>query len=208
MIAREEIRAATAASDGLLAPTAQAAEHFPGEPGIWVFVLGDMLVFGLFFSVFTHYRALDSASFVVGQAALSQNYGALNTVILLFSSWFVVMGVVDMRERDGRLAPRLIALAFLCGAAFVVVKFFEWGAKFESGIGITTSDFYMYYFIFTGLHLVHVLIGMGVLACVWHAARRGVTSARELKLVESGGIFWHMVDLLWILLFPLLYLMQ
>lgn len=203
-----KICAATAAPDGSALPPGQVAEHFPGEPGIWVFVLGDMLVFGLFFSVFTYYRGLDLASFAAGQATLSQNYGALNTVILLLSSWFVVMGVIDLRERDGRLAPRLFALAFLCGATFVAVKFFEWGAKFDAGVGITTSDFYMYYFIFTGLHLVHVLIGMSVLAFAWHAARCGVTSEHELKLVESGAIFWHMVDLLWIVLFPLLYLMQ
>lgn len=208
MTASGEIRATTPASDGSLAPPGRGEERFPGEPGIWVFVLGDMLIFGLFFSVFTYYRAHDLAAFVAGQATLSQNYGALNTVILLLSSWFVVMGMIDVRERDGRLAPRLFALAFLCGAAFLAVKFFEWGAKFDAGIGITTSDFYMYYFIYTGLHLVHVLIGMGVLAFVWHAARLGVTSEHELKLVESGCIFWHMVDLLWIVLFPLLYLMQ
>lgn len=208
MTASVETGAATAVPDDAVAPPGRALEHFPGEPGIWVFVLGDMLVFGLFFCVFTYYRSLDLAGFAAGQATLSQNYGALNTIILLLSSWFVVMGVIDLRERDGRLAPRLFALAFLCGAAFVAVKFFEWGAKFDAGLGITSSDFYMYYFIFTGLHLVHVLIGMGVLAFVWHAARCGVTNDHELKLVESGAIFWHMVDLLWIVLFPLLYLMQ
>ena len=180
----------------------------PGEPGVWVFVLGDMLVFALFFSVFVYYRALDVELFAQSQATLNQNFGALNTVILLFSSWFVVMGVIDLRERAGRLAPHLFAAGFLCGLAFALVKYFEYGEKFAAGIGVTTNDFYMYYFIFTGLHLVHVLVGMVILALLWRMARAGIGSPRQLKLVESGGIYWHMVDLLWIVLFPLLYLMK
>ena len=189
-------------------PTSQAPSDFPGEVGVWVFVLGDMLVFGLFFSVYTYYRGLDPELFAHSQLTLNQNYGALNTVILLFSSWFVVMGVVDLRDHAGRYAARLFALGFLCGLAFAIVKYFEYGDKFAAGIGITTNDFYMYYFIFTGLHLVHVLIGMVILALLWHVARSGLDGPRQVKLVESGGIYWHMVDLLWIVLFPLLYLMK
>ena len=180
----------------------------PGEAGVWVFVLGDMLIFALFFSVFVYYRGLDVAAFNTAQATLNQNYGALNTIILLFSSWFVVLGVVDIREQAGRYAARLFALGFICGAAFAAVKFFEYREKLQAGIGISTNDFYMYYFIFTGLHLLHVVIGMGVLAFLWTLARRGVTDDAQLRMVESGGVYWHMVDLLWIVLFPLLYLMR
>ena len=186
----------------------ESTNEVPGEAGVWVFVLGDMLAFALFFAVYSYYRALDVPAFAAGQATLNQNYGALNTLLLLVSSWFVVLAVTDIREREGLLAPRLFMAAFACGLAFVVVKAFEYGEKFGAGITITTSDFFMYYFIFTGLHLVHVLIGMGVLLYLIVLARSDMSGEHDLKLMESECVYWHMVDLLWIVLFPLFYLMQ
>lgn len=180
----------------------------PGEAGVWVFVLGDMLVFGLFFATFVFYRNADPALFEASRATLNQHCGALNTLLLLLSSWLVVLGVADAREREGRLTPRLFAGALACGAGFVAVKIFEYGEKLDAGIGITTNDFYMYYYVFTGVHLVHVLVGIGVLSFLYGVARRGIGTERDLHVLESGGIFWHMVDLLWIVLFPLLYLMR
>jgi nitric oxide reductase NorE protein len=192
----------------MASPKRDPRTHVPGEPGIWVFVLGDMLAFGLFFSVYTYYRVLDVPAFQAAQATLNQNYGALNTVLLLISSWFVVLAVTDVRERSGTVAPRLFIAAFLCGLAFAIVKVFEYGEKISAGINITTNDFFMYYFIFTGLHLVHVLIGMGVLVFLWSLSRADMAGANDMRIMESGAIYWHMVDLLWIVLFPLLYLMQ
>ncbi|MGR9090951.1 MAG: cytochrome c oxidase subunit 3 [Gammaproteobacteria bacterium] len=183
-------------------------QEIPGEVGIWVFVLGDMFVFGLFFTVFVYYRGLDLEVFRTSQATLNQNYGALNTLLLLFSSWFVVLAVIDVREHAARYAARLLGLAMLCGLGFSVVKFVEYGEKLRAGLGIMTNDFYMYYYIFTGLHFVHVIIGLGVLIYLWSMVQAGVKSAGELRIFESGAIYWHMVDLLWIVLFPLLYLLQ
>lgn len=166
-----------------------------------------MLVFGLFFAVYTYYRALDAEAFRNAQLALNQNFSAFNTVLLLLSSWFVVLAMTDARDRDGALAPRLFGAAFLCGLGFSSVKAFEYSELLGHGIGITTNDFFMYYFIFTGLHLVHVVIGMGVLVYLVSLAKSEATPA-DLTLMESGCIYWHMVDLLWILLFPLLYLVR
>lgn len=180
----------------------------PGELGVWIFVLGDMLVFGLFFAVYSYYRGLDPALFAESQSLLNQNYGALNTILLLFSSWFVVLAVIDVREREGAYAPSLLVFAFLCGLGFGLVKFFEYGEKLNAGIGITTNDFFMYYYIFTGIHFIHVLIGMAVLGYLWTMTRAGIGTEHDLKILESGGIFWHMVDLLWIVIFALLYLME
>lgn len=195
-------------TDATLAPdTVDDAHAIPGEVGVWVFVLGDMFVFGLFFSVFVYYRGLDLELFRASQASLNQNYGALNTLLLLFSSWFVVLAVIDVREHAGRYAARLLGLAMLCGVGFSIVKFVEYGEKLRAGIGIMTNDFYMYYYIYTGLHFVHVIIGLGVLIYLWSMLRTGITSAGELRIFESGAIYWHMVDLLWIVLFPLLYLL-
>ncbi|MCZ6892848.1 MAG: cytochrome c oxidase subunit 3 [Gammaproteobacteria bacterium] len=186
----------------------ESETHVPGEVGVWVFVLGDMLVFGLFFTVFVYYRGLDIDVFLQAQTTLNPNYGALNTLLLLLSSWFVVLAVSDVREATGKIAPTLFSLAFVCGCGFAIVKFFEYGEKLNAGIGVTTNDFFMYYYIFTGIHFLHVLIGMGVLVFLWAMARAGVSETQDMKLMESGAIYWHMVDLLWIVLFPLLYLMR
>ena len=186
----------------------ESETHVPGEAGVWVFVLGDMLVFGLFFTVFVYYRGLDIDVFLQAQTTLNPNYGALNTLLLLLSSWFVVLAVSDVREATGKIAPTLFLLAFVCGCGFAIVKFFEYGEKLNAGIGVTTNDFFMYYYIFTGIHFLHVLIGMGVLVFLWAMARAGVSQTQDMKLMESGAIYWHMVDLLWIVLFPLLYLMR
>ncbi|OUS16556.1 hypothetical protein A9Q88_06675 [Gammaproteobacteria bacterium 50_400_T64] len=191
--------------------------HVPGEVGIWVFILGDMVIFGLFFIVFVYYRGLDLELYLQSQATLNQNYGAINTLFLLASSWFVAMAVDDMRSKTTRLAPRFFVLAMLCGLGFAVVKIIEYREKITAGITLTTNDFYMYYYIFTGLHFLHVLIGMGVLVFLWFKARAAVQrkgelpvgdKEKEMMLIESGTSYWHMVDLLWIVLFPLLYLMK
>lgn len=196
-------------TDSTLATEANENPHaIPGEVGIWVFVLGDMFVFGLFFTVFVYYRGLDLEVFRASQATLNQNYGAANTLLLLFSSWFVVLAVIDVRERAGSYAARLLGLAMLCGVGFSIVKFVEYGEKLRAGLGIMTNDFYMYYYIFTGLHFVHVIIGIGVLIYLLSMVRAGINSAGEMRIFESGAIYWHMVDLLWIVLFPLLYLLQ
>ena len=191
--------------------------HVPGEVGIWVFILGDMLIFGLFFIVFVYYRGLNVELYVQSQATLNQNYGAINTLFLLASSWFVAMAVDDMRGQTVKRAATFFVLAMLCGIGFGVVKVIEYSEKLSAGITITSNDFYMYYYIFTGLHFLHVLIGMGVLVFLWHRARLAAKNSlardtavieKEMVLVESGASYWHMVDLLWIVLFPLLYLMK
>jgi len=186
----------------------QNKNHIPGEVGIWVFIFGDMMAFGLFFLVFVYYRGLDVELFNQSQTALNQNYGAINTLLLLASSWFVVMAVEGARQQRGRQASLLFSLALLCGLGFSVVKVVEYSEKIVAGITITTNDFFMYYYIFTGLHFLHVLIGMGVLSFLIVKVRSKNFKADDMVMVESGASFWHLVDLLWIVLFPLLYLMK
>src|SRR5690606_18034539 len=123
----------------------------------------DMMIFALFFGVFVFYRGHDLETYVQSQALLNQNYGAINTLFLLASSWFVVMGVNSARERDTRAAPRFLTAAFLCALGFAVVKFLEYGEKIAAGITLTTNDFFMFYYMLTGLHFVHVIIGMVIL---------------------------------------------
>ena len=185
-----------------------AKPHLPGEPGVWVFILGDLFVFAMFFIVFVYYRAQDVPLYVQAQSALNQKLGVVNTVLMLSSSWFVALAVHAARAKRGLWSPRCFALAFLCGLGFVIVKFFEYREKINAGIMLTTNDFYMYYYMFTGLHLMHVLIGMGVLIFMWRIARVGDFTAKSINILDSGASFWHVVDILWIVLFALLYLMK
>lgn len=182
--------------------------HLPGEAGVWVFIVGDMLVFALFFATFVYYRAQDVELYIESQRTLNQGFGVINTFLMLSSSWFVALAVQAARAKSGKLSPALFALAFACGGGFVAVKFFEYGEKIRVGIALTTNDFYMYYYMFTGIHLLHVLIGMAVLAFLWNVSRKGASDGENIVALESGASFWHLVDVLWIVLFALLYLMK
>jgi nitric oxide reductase NorE protein len=184
------------------------ARTIPGEAGIWVLVLGDMAVFGLFFATFTFYRAQNVALYVQSQAALDQASGLINTVLLLTSSWFAALAVQAVRANEGNRSRTRFALAFLCGLGFVGVKLSEYAAKAEAGIGLTTNEFFTFYFMFTGIHLLHVLIGLGVLAYARHRAGRVPLGPADGAAVESCAIFWHLVDILWIVLFAIFYLMR
>lgn len=184
------------------------AGHVPGEVGIWVFVLGDMTVFAMLFAGFVYYRSEQLALYLQSQAALNQAFGAINTLLLLTSSWFVVMGT-DAARRDARgLARRLFVAAFLCGLGFATVKFFEYREKVLQGLTPVVDEFYSFYYMLTGLHLLHVLIGMVVLVFVFLRVGAGIRTPQDCAFLESSATYWHMVDLLWIVLFPLLYLMR
>ena len=182
--------------------------HVPGEAGVWIFILGDMCVFALFFLTFMYYRDANIAMYTASQANLSLNWGAINTLLLLASSWFVVLGLNAMRKQFMPLARRCYSAALACGLLFVLVKFFEWGAKIQAGHTLTENEFYMFYYVFTGVHLLHVLIGIGVLSYLIVLCGRGQTAADGEAFFEGGSAFWHMVDLLWIMLFPMLYLLK
>jgi nitric oxide reductase NorE protein len=182
--------------------------HLPGESGVWVFILGDMMMFALLFTVFIYYRSQDVGLFAESQLTLNQTFGAFNTLLLLSSSWFVALGINAARKGLGKISARHFASTLCCALAFVVVKVFEYGEKLRAGVNITTNDFYMYYFMLTGIHLIHVVIGLGVLTFLWHTARSAELNEKNINVLESGASFWHMVDILWIVLFALFYLLR
>ena len=129
-------------------------------------------------------------------------------VLLLTSSWFVVSGVEAFRRRAAQRARFLFGIALLLGFGFVAVKVLEYGDKVRDGITAGTNEFFMFYFVLTGIHLLHLVIGLLVL--VWIRARSRTPGIRErdVVLVECGAVYWHMVDLLWVALFALLYLLR
>jgi len=181
--------------------------RLPGEEGIWAFVLGDMLLFALFFGTFLYYRNQQPEIFLQSQLLLNKNYGAINTLLLLTSSWFVATAVHVYRKNNTVWAARFLAAGFLCGLGFAIIKVTEFTEKFRAGITLNTNDFFMYYFMFTGIHFLHVLIGLVVLFFIRRTALR-TPDASGIRTLENGATFWHMVDLLWIVLFPLIYLLK
>ena len=185
--------------------TATAGRHIPGEAGVWILIFGDLMVFSLFFVTFADYRASQVALFQASQAQLSQAFGLINTLLLLTSSWLLAEALNAARRQAPHKAARLASGAILLGLGFVIVKIFEYAAKFDAGIGPSSNEFFMLYFAFTGVHLLHVLVGIGLLLFVRSRLSRPIV-ADGMKLVECAAIFWHLVDILWVILFALLYL--
>jgi len=183
------------------------AGHVPGEVGIWLFVLSDMLLeFGTIFGCYLYYRAGEPELFAQSRALLNTSLGLLNTLILLTSSMFVALGVQALRANNRVAAARMFVWGRAMGFGFVGVKVIEYGTKVSAGLTATTNHFFMYYYSATGLHLAHVLIGIVVLTYIIDGARQPQPRPHELRSAEIGATFWHMVDLIWIVLFPLLYL--
>lgn len=185
--------------------------RIPGEEGIWIFIFGDMCVFAVFFCVFLHARISDPAGFARDQADLNQNFGAVNTVVLLVSSLFIVLTMRVIHSSNVRMrakAPLFIAAAWLCGAGFLAIKALEYAEKVRHGVTPQTSDFFMYYFVLTGLHAFHLVLGLVVLAVLFVMSRKPSLSRGQFAFFEGGACFWHMVDLLWLVLFPLIFLVR
>jgi nitric oxide reductase NorE protein len=187
----------------------QAVRHVPGEPGIWVLLFGDMAVFTFLFVVYLYQRGQETELFAQSQGQLNRTFGALNTLVLLTSSLLVVLATLAMRRDDARhYAHRLTIAGIGVGACFVVIKGFEYHEKIAAGITPSTNEFFMYYFVLTGLHLAHVIIGLGVLLALSRLARHPAPTRTHIMFFEGGACFWHMVDLLWIVIFPLLFLVR
>jgi nitric oxide reductase NorE protein len=193
---------------GDVEPHRAGGRRIPGEEGIWVFVLGDMTVFALFFATFMYSRGKNPQVFGAGHADLHVALGTVNTVLLLSSSLLVAIGVQWVLGGRHRDATRLFSGALGCGIGFVAVKAIEWTQLFSEGKGVGSGEYFSYYFVFTGIHLMHVLIGLVILGRLVVLTRRPVLDGEQRQLCETGGIFWHMVDLLWVVLFALFYLVR
>ncbi|MDP3439806.1 MAG: cytochrome c oxidase subunit 3 family protein [Azonexus sp.] len=184
------------------------SKRLPGDLAIWIFILAEMLAFAVFFSAYAFARASNVELFNQYQQTLDRNAGALNTVLLITGSWFVVLAVQAAHRDDGKAISRNIALGFICGAGFLVIKVFEYAEKFGAGISLSTNTFYMFYISLTFFHFMHVILGMVILTAIWLQARKGAYTSQNAHGLESGAAYWHMVDLLWIILFPLVYVMR
>lgn len=188
-------------------PSQRTKNHIPGEAGIWIFVAGDLVVFTLFFVLIALGHVANPDLFATSRSQLNLWAGVANTLLLLTCSWFVAIGVERCRSKACRSATPMFVLALLCALGFIANKIWEWHEKLDAGITPATNDFFMYFYVFTGIHLFHVVLGVGVLLFLTSASRRPSLAASDLRSIESGATFWHLVDLLWVALFALFYLL-
>lgn len=186
---------------------ASRERRVPGEVGTWVFILGDMTVFTVVFATYLYYRGQEPALFDASQQQLDRSIGAINTLALLSSSLCVALGLRAFRRPGGRAAG-LFAGGFALGLVFVFNKYLEYGDKIDHGHTPGSNGFWTYYYVLTGLHLFHLLVGLCVLGYLIVQSRKATVTRTTYGYVEGGACLWHMVDLLWIVLFPLLYLVH
>lgn len=198
----------------LSANTRKAGGDIPGDPGIWILIFGDMSVFAVLFGAFMYSRSRNSDAFAAAHEHLDVAIGTGNTLLLLTSSMLVALAVERskpsrVQANGDRVAIRYLFVGALgCGVLFVCFKALEWSLLLRDGAAVGSNEYFSYYFMMTGTHLVHVLIGLVVLARLVSIARRPRYSRRNRRLFETGGLFWHMVDLLWVVLFALFYLVR
>jgi nitric oxide reductase NorE protein len=182
----------------------------PGEAGIWALIFTDLAVFTVYFITFIEEWGAYPAVFAAGHASLSLTIGILNTFFLLTASLFVALGVQSVRRGAVSAAQRMFVGAAVCGAAFAVNKYFEWSHEMSAGHTPRTDVFFQMYYMITGFHLAHVVIVMTLLLFVRRrvAQVRGTPTPRQARFIENCASYWHMVDILWLVILALFYLMR
>ncbi len=205
-------------------------EYDSSKLGVWLFLCTEILMFGGVFVAYAIFHNLYPETFKIGSKFTDVKYGATNTVVLLASSLSMALGIYYNQIRDKNKAVWALVFTLLCGFVFMGIKYLEYSHKIH--MGLLPGDWYngnseliakelgnieipkniglyfSFYFMMTGIHGVHVLIGMGLIAWVTLRTARGEFGPGYYTPVEGVGLFWHLVDLVWIYLFPLLYLVS
>ena len=187
-------------------PAPGARGHVPGAASMWFFVIGDLLIFGVYFVGYMYFRGQNHELVLASQARLNVDIGAINTVVLLTSSLFVALGTAAARAGNTAAGLRGFWIALAFGTAFPLLKMFEWIPEITAGVTPGTNLFFMYYYVMTGMHLCHVLLGLVIMCFVIRNLK--TSTPPKISFVETGATYWHMVDILWLVLFALLYLMR
>ncbi|MHB8846901.1 MAG: cytochrome c oxidase subunit 3 family protein [Burkholderiales bacterium] len=183
-------------------------QSLPGDFAIWVFIFAELTVFGVLFVAYAFTRSVHLDLFNASQLTLNRTYGFANTLLLLTSSYFVVRALRAIKAGRNTACGNWIAGALGLGAMFLLLKLVEFHQDFARGITLSANLFYMFYLSLTFFHFMHVAMGMVILAVVAVKAYAGRYTADNHTGVETGGSYWHMVDLVWILLFALVYVIH
>lgn len=201
------------------APHGHTAEHYDpigAKMGMWLFLFTEVMLFGGLFIAFAVYQHLYPGYFAQGTASLHRIIGTINTVVLLTSSLTVALSIAALERGDRKSATLALLATMAMAGMFLLFKSFEWSEKFSHGIYPSSpwmlqqpgglQVFYGLYFGMTGLHALHVIIGGLALGVALWRIRRGQTTAERPLFLSNVGLYWHLVDLVWIYLFPIFYL--
>jgi cytochrome c oxidase subunit 3 len=199
--------------------------------GMWAFLVTEIMMFGGLFFAYTLYRWSFGPAYAIGSHHMNWKLGAFNTAVLLVSSLTMAMAVHSAALRDKKKLLTFLAITFVLGALFLVVKYFEWSHDYHIGLvpslnwsfydqnpdqlealrqaGVTANNvqlFFVIYFCMTGLHAIHMIVGLIMLAIFMNMARKDAFTEGNDQPIEIGGLYWHLIDIIWVFLFPLLYL--
>lgn len=191
-------------------------DDLASKTGMWLFLFTEMLLFGGLFIVYSVYRYRNPVAFHLAAQELSVFIGTINTIILLISSTTIAMSITAIQKNNKKLALLLLGITVILGLAFLVNKYFEWGEHIKEHIYPGSSIlalrghgdvlFYGLYFFMTGLHALHIIIGLVFILVIATSVIRDKINSENYVLLENSGLYWHLVDLIWIFLFPLFYL--
>jgi cytochrome c oxidase subunit 3 len=188
--------------------------------GMWVFLATEILFFGALFLGYSIYRSSFTEAFIEASRHLDVTFGAINTAVLLCSSLTMAMAVHEAQAGHQKELIRFLGLTMLLGAVFLAIKFYEYYVKAHEGLipgahftwsgrnSPQASLFFIFYFIMTGMHAVHMVVGLGLMTILVVLSRKGKFTSLYNTPVEMGGLYWHFVDIVWVFLFPLLYLVD
>ena len=190
-------------------------QYPPGDFAIWIIIYVELITFALLFLGYAFSRRADVELFNASQLMLSQTSGFINTFILITSSYFVVKAVQNMKSMTHESykefnikASKWLLFAIMCGVAFLMIKITEFSHIFGEGINLSTNKFFMFYILLTGFHFMHVLLGTVILFNIYQKTKIYGYTPDDYRGFETGASYWHMVDLLWIVLFPLIYIIR
>lgn len=186
--------------------------------GMWLFLFTELILFGGLFIVYAVYRFQHTEEFHLAARELDTFVGTVNTIILLTSSLTIALSIAALQRGKRHLSMVFVGMTLILALSFLVNKYFEWAHKFEVGLYPGSPDllnkptgeilYFALYFVMTGLHALHVIIGMIVLVVVLAMIMRGTVQKDSYVKLEAGGLYWHLVDIIWIFLFPLFYLLH
>lgn len=192
----------------------QKEQYPPGDFAIWVIIYIELITFGLLFLGYAYSRKQELQVFIDSQVLVNQTIGFVNTLLLITSSYFVVKAVhtikylsINSLYKSSLIASKWLIGAIVLGGGFLVCKIFEFSHIFGQGITLSTNKFFMFYLFLTVFHFMHVLLGMVILFNLYQKTKLQGYEKNNCSGLETGASYWHMVDLLWIVLFPLVYIL-
>jgi cytochrome c oxidase subunit III len=184
--------------------------------GMWLFIYTEIMLFGGLFILYAAYYTRYTNDFIEYGKTLDVYLGTLNTIVLLISSFTVAAAITAIQKKEQKLALTATFTSIFLGMVFLVNKYFEWGHKFEDGIypgssvlaegGAGKNIFFGLYYMITGLHGIHIVIGLVLLSVSLVMIYSGRINADRFVMLENSGLYWHLVDLIWVFIFPLFYL--